>query len=297
MARPGARSSPERSALSTADLWVPDPDDSRYSELGTKKGNLQRAAHALLLEHERDDALPTSNRFLFYEAEQRGILSKRRTGRRRSDQDFTDAVMWLREKGIVPWHWIVDETREVVEWEYADTVREGVRQSIRTQRIDCWDGEPPPLILCESRSLAGVLRRIAARYLCPIASTNGQVGGFLVTDIAPLLEDERPVLYLGDHDWQGHQIEAATQRRLEEHVGEIYDWERLALTEEQVEEYDLARLAIRKTDNRYRPPRVHDAIETEALSRTIIEDPHRAARRTPPRATGGRTRARAGAAS
>ena len=143
-------------------------------------------------------------------------MSKRRTGARRPDQDFTEAVTALRDKGIVPWEWIVDETREVTEWQYADTVREGVRESIRHQRIDCWDGQPPPLILCESRSLAGVLRRIAAQYLCPIASTNGQVGGFLVTEIAPLLDEERPVLYLGDHDWQGHQIEAATGRRLED---------------------------------------------------------------------------------
>src|SRR3712207_4508698 len=33
-------------------------------------------------------------------------------------------------------------------------------------------GEAPPLILCESRSLAGVLSPIAAEYLCPIATTN-----------------------------------------------------------------------------------------------------------------------------
>ncbi len=145
-----------------------------------------------------------------------------------------------------------------------------MRDAIAHARIDCWDGEPPPLILCESRSLAGVLRRIAAQYLCPITSTNGQVGGFLVTEVAPLLEGGRRMLYLGDHDWQGHQIEAATRRRLEENVGEIYGWERLALTEEQVENHDLARLAIRKIDNRYNPPRVHDAIETEALSQTII---------------------------
>jgi hypothetical protein len=47
---------------------------------------------------------------------------------------------------------------------------------------------------------------------------------------------------------------------------------RLALTEEQVESHDLARLAIPKSDKRYRPPRTHDAIETEALSQRIILD-------------------------
>ena len=44
---------------------------------------------------------------------------------------------------------------------------------------------PAPLILCESRSLAGTLRDLAARYACPIASTNGQARGFLITEVAP----------------------------------------------------------------------------------------------------------------
>jgi hypothetical protein len=55
-------------------------------------------------------------------------------------------------------------------------------------RVDIWDGEAPPLVLCESRSLAGVLRPTAMRYLAPIASTNGQSGGFLRTDIGPWVE-------------------------------------------------------------------------------------------------------------
>ena len=39
----------------------------------------------------------------------------------------------------------------------------------------------PPMIITESRSLAGVLRDLASEYLTPIASTNGQAGGFSST--------------------------------------------------------------------------------------------------------------------
>jgi hypothetical protein len=200
-------------------------------------------------------------------------VSKERSRKhgRGDDQNFADALMYLREHGVIPWNWIIDETREVNVWSYANTIQDALAEYAPRARIDCWDGQAPPLILCESRSLAGVLRRIAARYLCPIASTNGQVGGFLVTEIAPLLKDGRRVLYFGDFDHQGHQIEDATRRRLEEHVGEITEWERLALTEEQVTRYDLERVAIEKVDRRYKPPQVHRAIETEALSQTVIE--------------------------
>ena len=73
-------------------------------------------------------------------------------------------------------------------------VRDYARDSIHEARIDCWAGEPPPLCLAESRSLAGVLRTVAGDYLCPVTATNGQVGGFLLTVIAPLLEVSRRVL-------------------------------------------------------------------------------------------------------
>jgi hypothetical protein len=138
-------------------------------------------------------------------------VSKRRTGARRADQGTIDALMWLRDHELVPWHWIVDERRTVTDWPYAATVADYMRDRLDEATINPW-GTTPPLLLVESRSLGGVLRNLAGRYSVAIAPTNGQVGGFLRTDIAPLLP--RPVLYLGDHDLSGDQIEAKTRRVL-----------------------------------------------------------------------------------
>ena len=91
----------------------------------------------------------------------------------------------------------------------------------RYARIDAWAGAPPPLLICESRAVKGVLTTLAYEYLVPIVATGGQCGGFLVTDVAPLLEgNERRVLYIGDHELRGpaDQIEANTRRYLEEHA-------------------------------------------------------------------------------
>jgi len=51
----------------------------------SKLGRLRAAILELLGEHERDGALPTSGRFLFYELEHRGVVSKTATGARRPD--------------------------------------------------------------------------------------------------------------------------------------------------------------------------------------------------------------------
>ena len=75
------------------------------------------------------------------------------------------------------------------------------------------------------------------------------------------------MLYLGDYDLCGNMIEENTRRVLEREAGEL-NWERLALTWEQVEQYDLP--VITKHDRRFNNGAAHEAVETEALSQRII---------------------------
>lgn len=220
----------------------------------------------ILTEHRASGALPTSVRFVFYELVGRGIIPKSLPGKRQPSQYVSEALTRLREAGEVPWAWIVDETRALTTWEHAPSVYAYVKDAVSYARVDCWAGDPVPLVLVESRSLAGVLRNMLGEYLVPVASTNGQVGGFLHTDIAPALDADQRVIYLGDHDHQGHQIEANTRRVLQQAAP--LRWERLALTDVQVGEHALP--SVVKLDRRYRPSRAHEAWETEALSQAVI---------------------------
>jgi hypothetical protein len=75
---------------------------------------------------------------------------------------------------------------------------------------------------------------------------------------------------LGDLDLAGGQIEDNTRRVLEQEIGGELIWERLALTVEQVREYDLP--VIIKHDRRYKDGRPHEAVETEAISQRVLID-------------------------
>jgi hypothetical protein len=235
----------------------------------SKIGELRDLLIALCREHERDGALPTSARFLYYELVQRGQLSKQRTGARRPDQDLHDALFDIREDGRIPWDWIVDETRSLDDYTGYTSIKDGVLSRLPYVELDPWGGRTP-MILTESRSLAGVLRDIVSDYRARISSTNGQVGGFLRTDIAPQLTPDDTVLYLGDLDLAGDQIEDNTRRVLERESGGELQWERLALTQSQVDDYDLPRII--KRDRRYKDGHPHEAIETEALRQTVLQD-------------------------
>jgi hypothetical protein len=240
----------------------------------SKAGKLQPTVLRMLRDRQHQpDGLPTSVRFLFYELVQAEVIPKHRVSQiagtkgRRADQDLGEAVFHLRDVGLIPWEWISVETCSVTTWSTAASIRAYLRDRVDYARNDPWAGEPPPFILCESRSLAGVLRALTYQYAVPIAATNGQCGGFLRTGIAPHLTAGQRVLYLGDFDWQGAQIEANTRRVLEDLCGGLA-WERLAITKAQVTAHDLPR--IQNPDRRYNPPRWDDAIETEALGQSFI---------------------------
>ena len=185
----------------------------------SKIGALRDLLFALLQEHERDgmQSRPTRG-FCIYELVQRGQISKVRTGARRSDQDLHDALTDIREDGRIPWDWIIDETRSVEDYTGYQTVKQGLLAKLPYTNLDPWRGRAP-LILTESRSLAGVLRPIIIEHRNRIAPTNGQCGGFLRTDVAPLLQPGDAVGYLGDLDLAGGQIEANTRRVLEQEIG------------------------------------------------------------------------------
>jgi hypothetical protein len=243
----------------------------------SKIESLRQHVLGLYREHLAAGMLPTSIRFLFYELVALSIISKQASGvlrpgavgQRRPDQDVIDAITSLRESGLIPWNAIVDETRSLNDYSGFRSIAEGVSAYLNVIELDPWNGYTP-LILTESRSLAGVLRALMREYRVKIAPTNGQTNGFLRNDVAPAISTSTQVLYLGDWDFSGGHIEANTRRVLEQVCGRDLDWERLALTEAQVRDPVLNLAVIDKYDRRTKT--THPSVETEALSQRAIVD-------------------------
>jgi hypothetical protein len=245
-----------------------------------KAARTRQAVLDLLDRHAGTDyGLPTTIRFVFYELEQAGLAVKpspddHRRNRRRShgwppgQQDVTDAVTDLRAAGDVPWGWIADEERQLYAWDFGATIAAHVRERLDDARISPWADEPPPLILTESKGTAAALRSLAADYLCPIAGLKGHTTGFLRTVVAPHLRDDetgRRIIYLGDLDRSGHDIERNAWCVLGATVG-VPRWHRLAMTDELAHERGIA--PIWKVDGRTGTG--HQAVEVEALGQADL---------------------------
>jgi hypothetical protein len=258
-------------------------DAAKLSKPDTDAGKLQRAMLALYREHRDDGALPTGGRFLWYELEQRGVVDKTKarghpgvTGRG-VDQYVSEALLRLREVGLVPWADIVDDTRDTSDFTGHPTVLDGVRGMLDDARLDPWDDvTPPPLVLCESRQTAAVLTPVVYEHRALISGLGGQVHGHLVVNVVPYLRDNLTILWLGDRDLSGDQIQANAHRVLGQHnTADDVTVRRVALTQAQVDESqrdpDQPTLEpIRKRDNRYSDGRPHLAVELEALGQQRI---------------------------
>jgi hypothetical protein len=252
----------------------PVPSPSRRL---TKKARTERVVLDLSHEHEAANSLPMLIRILFYELEHAGNARKpdstdMRKNRRRSrgwppgEQDVIDAVTRLREDGRLRWSWIADTERTLSQWTYAATVGDYIHDRLPEARITPWRDQPPPLILTESKAMGIALEGVASRYVCPITGTKGQCKGFLRTEIAPLLtENGRRVLYIGDYDRAGLDIEANTRRTLEDAAARVLDWTRVAITEAQTNEVE----PICREDGR--DGKIAPAWEAESLGQAGLE--------------------------
>lgn len=290
-----ARNLPEVPALPTPDLinlrtgkeWPHLPRNWRdlLSPETTDLGKRQRGILGLLVPRYGTDLLPTNGRFTFYEGEQDGWVAKKRfcsaCGKPavKPDSTFlTEAAESLRSAEITLYEWYTDETRSLTEYVGHAEVEAAVRGRLDTWWMTPWNkAHPEPLALFESRSLNGTMRRHLAERHVPHTAFNGQSGAVhLHNEVAPWLRKhpESPVLYFGDLDLAGAQIEDWARDVLTRKApGWSGDWKRVAITVDQVPAL-LARgmSPIVKKDERYVPARTVSAWETEALGQAAVRD-------------------------
>lgn len=188
-----------------------------------------------------------------------------------------------RLAGLVDWDAIEDRNREPVQWaEYRD-VAELVEEAQKRYRLPRWEGQDNYVELwVEKAALAGVLRPLASKYHVTLMVNRGYSSQSAMYESAQrfLDMDRDPVLfYLGDHDPSGEDMVRDIEDRLTMFGVNRIDVRKLALTMEQVLEYEPPPNPAKSTDSRYsRYAAEHgeDSWEVDALDpRTlagIIED-------------------------
>jgi hypothetical protein len=157
-----------------------------------------------------------------------------------------------RDEGIIPWEYIVDETRELESqptWadpqEYAEATR-------RSYRRDRWQDQPHRVwLVSEKNTVRGVLAPVLDKFGVPFQPMHGFTSTTKAHEIA---EDddgrELILLYVGAYDPSGlHMSEVDLPKRLEKYGGDHVTIRRIALTRSQAR--GLPSFPAKRSDPRY----------------------------------------------
>lgn len=188
------------------------------------------------------------------------------------------AVLQLRREGRVPYSWITDNSRTAFVLDVWNGISGFLDDMAGLYRRDLWERSPYRVELwCESDSIAGTLVDIAQRWRIGLYPIKGQSSETFAYNAAQnwLAEKWRQVvvLYVGDHDPAGLEIEQALADKMLSFASAMHrepQFIRLGVTWEQAIEHDLPGTTPKKA---YGYPL---AVEAEALPprmlRSLVDD-------------------------
>lgn len=194
------------------------------------------------------DELPMTLRQVYYELVSRQIIENTRS----RYQALSDALVYARKKGIIPWEWIEDRLRQpqfVSMWNGLKDFGETVLQSYRR---DVWEKQLEYIeVWLEKDALSGIFKRVLEPYGITLNVGRGYNGWDSIHNAAKRYNDRAgvTVLYFGDFDPSGEDM----VRSLKERLGffDCYpEVVKCALNIDDIQRYDLPQALAKRTDTR-----------------------------------------------
>jgi hypothetical protein len=199
-------------------------------------------------------------RQLYYQLVSRDLIPNSEQSYKGLGSTINDA----RLAGLIDWERITDRTRNLAKnshWSDPADIMAGAAQGYE---IDRWTDQPcRPEVWVEKEALAGVVGAACvpldvSYFCCRGYTSQSEMWGAAVRLLHYLRNGQRPViLHLGDHDPSGidmsRDITDRLQLFLRHHLGggQVFEFKRLALNMDQVEEYGPPPNPAKVTDARF----------------------------------------------
>jgi hypothetical protein len=160
-----------------------------------------------------------------------------------------------RERGKIPWHWIVDETRALERVALWDSPEQYARAVSRSYRRDFWNQQPCRVeVWSEKGTVRGVLKPVLDDYGVGFRVLHGFSGATTIYDVAQDDDGRQLIaLYVGDYDPSGlYMSEHDLPDRLVKYGGVHVTLERVALTREHTDGLPSFPASSKKKDPRFK---------------------------------------------
>lgn len=133
-------------------------------------------------------------------------------------------LVYTRENDLIPWSWIVDETREaetIASWSSPESI---IESAVAQYRKNYWEMQPRRVeVLCEKGTIRGTVAPILKKYGVTFRVMHGYGSATSLNSLAKeTAASDKPmtIFYIGDHDPSGrHMSDVDLPDRLERYGG------------------------------------------------------------------------------
>ncbi len=229
---------------------------------------IEDAIYAALLE----DA-PMTVRQVFYRLVSNGVIGK-------TEAEYKSTVVRLlgrmRREGAVPFHWIADNTRWMRKprtWSSLETM---LQRTAEAYRRDVWDNQDVYVeVWLEKDALAGVLYEVTKEWDVPLMVSRGYSSiTYLHSAAEAIAAQGKPahIYYFGDYDPSGLDIPRKVEAGLREFAPDAeIEFERVAVTDEQIVSMNLPTRPTKKSDSRAKNF-VGESVEVDAIPPKVLRE-------------------------
>jgi len=234
------------------------------------KVDIQKLCDAIyeLVEAEK----PMTVRQIYYRCVSLGLIGK-------TEGEYKQTVCRLlvdmRRRGDLPYGWIADNTRWMRKPRTYSSMEDMLRITQQTYRRAIWDNQDAEVeIWLEKDALAGVLYDVTGEWDVPLMVTRGYPSLTFLHSSAESMSTEKPtyIYYFGDHDPSGIDIPRKVERDLRAFAPEAeIHFERVAVTLQQIKEYDLPTRPTKKSDSRSKSFE-GESVEVDAIPPTELRN-------------------------
>lgn len=214
---------------------------------------------------------PMTVRQVFYQLVSHRVISK-------TEAEYKQTVVRLlttmRRAGELPFGWIADNTRWMRKPRTYSSMHDMLRVTAETYRRSLWDGQAVYVeIWLEKDALAGVVYEETGPWDVPLMVTRGYPSvSYLYEAAEAIAARGKPacLYYFGDWDPSGVDITRAVERGIREFAPEAeIEFERIAVTPQQIEEFGLPTRPTKKTDSRSKNF-TGESVEVDAIPPTVL---------------------------
>ena len=185
----------------------------------------------------------------------------------------------MRRSGHIPYGWITDATRSGSHVNTFSSPGEFLQRVSSLYRGNPWaDCDQYCEVWTESRSLAGVVQGLCSELAVSLYPAGGFASMTLLYDAAQYIEqrasdkESAVVFYVGDYDPAGVLIDQSIEQELREHLPDGFplEFQRIAVNEDQVIEYDLPTKPRKASDPRRLD--ITETVEAEAMPAATLRE-------------------------